>query len=168
MYRSPISSKEEKKLFISFRNKNYWGLGRCLCWWTALPCKHEEPSRDLLKLNSLASQASQSLSSGIGECSCLKRYNGEQQWKTSTLASGLHIHKQVCVCLNEHKLTHINTPHKCIMYTCTHKHKSTKDHEVSGYGIFDIQKDSQRYMGRIFSIAAHYPYTLECSLADVN
>lgn len=35
------------------KTKNYGGLGR-----SALPCKHEELSRDLPKLNSLASQAS--------------------------------------------------------------------------------------------------------------
>lgn len=43
-----------------------------------LPCKHEEPSRNLTKLNLLASQACPSLSSGIGECSPQKI-----QWRTT-------------------------------------------------------------------------------------
>lgn len=87
-----------------------------------LLCKHKELSKDPQRLNSLARQPSQSLSSGFGECSCLKRYNGEQQ-KASALTSGLHMHTQACVLARTHVHTqeHSSQMHRVHMHTQTQK-----------------------------------------------
>lgn len=151
---------KKRSYLYHFKNRKYWGLGRRLRWrsaWYASKRNQVMLLRSWVRWPaSLASHWALGLVSAPASKDTMES-NRVRHW---------HWHpgptcKYKCVYLHE-PYSHKNIPHKCTVHTCTHKHKSQKDHKVSGYGIFDTQKDCHCHIGRTFATAAN------CTLGRVG